>query len=803
MAKRMEVARDVEAERRGPARPVATALLVLALGWSALFAPELFAHRAFVAGDATSYRRFAEYSSERWRDTHTRTFWNPYVFLGLPSAGSLADARPQYLPDPLLDAWEALSRAPWTPPLWAPLLAHLAGTLGMALLARALWGCGVEGMLWAGIGWGLLPSLLVPLAFGHDAQVFAAALIPVPLLLAHHVFAARDRPRAAQAALALAVVLGVQILAGHPQMVLAGGALLASFAIERAWRFRAPRRLMLTGAAAALGLALGAAVWWPALCYGALSVRGGPGGVAASEVERYSVAFRDLVSLVWPRAVGFGGPAYWGGMGKTDYPPFAGTLVSALALLAWPRRRGELGPVLWLAGAGACGVLLALGAHLGALDHWLRAALPVFAGFRVASVWLILTQFALVLASALGLERATRAYAASRVPRRALGRMAGAAALGTLAGLCLATFPLRDGLAALSRQLHPGIAPDVARAAASAAGLDLAWRGLLLGGAAAAWLLSRDGTARRWPLPLALALHALDLASVSVPFLVGTQAPAARLAAPPPPALARVAAADPRARALPLDPELVSTNDWIAWRARSATGVHGAVDRAWSDLFAAGLPSHYEALCALAVRYAEVERGTRGDPEVWTVVDSSGPRSVIRLTHARPRAYCVPWVSAAVGDEDARARLFAPDFRADREAVAEAPDVAGAYPGSGAARVRWIEDAPDRLRLDVVAGDRAFLVVADPLLPGWTARVDGADARLVRVDDLVRGVALPAGSHRVEMRYAPVGWSAGAAVTRGAMLAAALAALLLALGPVVAWSARRRDAAPASGRRVA
>jgi hypothetical protein len=36
----------------------------------------------------------------------------------------------------------------------APLLAHLAGMLAMAALARALWGVGPLGMVWAGAGVG-------------------------------------------------------------------------------------------------------------------------------------------------------------------------------------------------------------------------------------------------------------------------------------------------------------------------------------------------------------------------------------------------------------------------------------------------------------------------------------------------------------------------------------------------------------------------------------------------------------------------------------------------------------------------
>jgi hypothetical protein len=56
---------------------------------------------------------------------------------------------------------------------------------------------------------------------------------------------------------------------------------------------------------------------------------------------------------------------------------------------------------------------------------------------------------------------------------------------------------------------------------------------------------------------LTLALHGLDLGSVSVPFLIGTSGPVTRLAAPPPPLLARVGAAHPHSYVMPFERDLV------------------------------------------------------------------------------------------------------------------------------------------------------------------------------------------------------------------------------------------------------
>ena len=51
---------------------------------------------------------------------------------------------------------------------------------------------------------------------------------------------------------------------------------------------------------------------------------------------------------------------------------------------------------------------------------------------------------------------------------------------------------------------------------------------------------------------------------------------------------------------------------------------------------------------------------------------------------------------------------------------------------------------------------RSLLVLTDVHYPGWKATVDGEPAQIERVDYLLRGVRVPAGSHRVEFSYEPL-----------------------------------------------
>jgi hypothetical protein len=110
----------------------------------------------------------------------------------------------------------------------------------------------------------------------------------------------------------------------------------------------------------------------------------------------------------------------------------------------------------------------------------------------------------------------------------------------------------------------------------------------------------------------------------------------------------------------------------------------------------------------------------------------------------------------------------------------------------------WLEDDPDRVALACEAPDRAFVVLADTWFPGWSASVDGAPAAIYRVNQLARGVAVPPGRHRLEMRYEPVGWSAATRGTRGTLgtwLALAIGAWL--------WPWLWRSLAPRPGEEAA
>ncbi len=776
--------RELLPQRHAPRAWLASALALL-FAWALTFFPQLFLGERFAQGDAAFFRPFAEFSRARWHESHQRTYWNPYVFMGIESVASLADPRPQYLPDRLLDLTERLSEPKRSPQLWL-LLALLAGTLAVPALAWALWRADPWSATAGGLVWLLAAPVLFPLTLGFDAQVLTNGLLPVVVLATWAVIAGNGPGVVLAGVLGLALALGIQTLHGHPQVLVYSSALILAFALQQAWALRRWLRLLPWTAAVALGATVGAAVWWPALLYSGLSSRGaGAGsGVAMEVVARYSLAWRDLLSLVWPHAVGFGGATYWGGVQVAAYSPYLGIVAVLFALLGvrrTPDRSGAL-PLFWwtvLLGAVAC----SLGATLGPVFRFLHEHVPFWSKFRSPSYVLVAAVLALALLVARGLARATAELpAGSGRARRVAFIVLGA--LG-LAGLALA-FPLAGHYAESARALRPALEPVAARVAAQWAGLDLLLRSALV--ALALALLSPTHAGRRWTRPALLALLALDLVSVGVPGLHRATGPAAAVEPPGPPALARIAGPTGArvyvgASRPVVDPRFVArnyagayTNFWVSWRTRCLTGNHGAFPAAWGQVMENQLTRYQSVLRAWGVSWFDLDRSVPAPG--LTRIAGDEHADVYALPGALGRAYAVPLV-VTLPDEGAVARAMAhPGFDPAMVAVTTDRSVAGSYPGGSECAIRWVRDDPERLVLETTAPDRAFLVVADSDFPGWSAWVDGSRAQIATTNLLVRGLPLPGGRHRVEMRYETRGMREAVKATRAGLGVWALLALV-------------------------
>lgn len=77
--------------------------------------------------------------------------------------------------------------------------------------------------------------------------------------------------------------------------------------------------------------------------------------------------------------------------------------------------------------------------------------------------------------------------------------------------------------------------------------------------------------------------------------------------------------------------------------------------------------------------------------------------------------------------------------------------VTNAPPGT----VRHVSYTPKHIVLETQSAAPAVLLLNDKHDPNWRVTVDGQPAELLRCNYLMRGVAVPAGEHRVEFQFAP------------------------------------------------
>jgi hypothetical protein len=769
--------------RWAPLLRAAAPWAALAAIWAVLFWP------AFTADEVFFFRDLLHnYLPMKWLQRQAYLagelpLWNPHLYAGVPFAADVLSA-PYY---PL----NALLLLP-SFTLGFNLLVcveNLIAAWGAAFLARSR-GVGAWGSVVSGVAYGL-GNLLV---WSTNAMHFLSAYAWLPFTVGafSRWTATRDRRWLGGAA----AFLTLQLLAGDPQSayLAVGLCLMVSLFAERwrgRWRQAALAQWPAAAAAAVAGLCA-AVVLWPAAELLRLSSRTEEVSLAASQT--WSFHPLRLVELWLPAPFGTYFPAqtYWGWFainapyGTPYYLSLyfgAGCFLLAILGAAGAARRER---ALLLA-AGALALLISFG-KFTPLYGVLYRVLPVWSAFRYPErVLVVVVLIGAVLAGG-GLERLRE-----RPPPRWWLICAVA-----LTALCAGTWALASAreaeLAELferwtgKRVTRDGIA-DLATAGSHAAGFLL-----VLSLAALAARRLRPSLL----LPLVAAVSAADVV-VSGARLVWL-APSELFfqpglfgqAMPPPgefrvdwdPSLRRVLvhtkAALPAAylgrlgerASLKPNTAILEGHDYLGgYGSATPLWIHRAFIRLPRDVF-------YDWF---SVRYfsTNVNMG-----EQW-LKDHPGERRAAQygpvMLIERPGAYPRQWLVYRAEGRDSEDAVL--------EALADKPDlrrvafVAGAPPALGPeggeeprGEVRAGARTAQGMEYSVTTPAPALLVMNEGYWPGWRARVDGREAEVLRVNGGMRGVVVPAGEHRVELRYRPPSlWQGAAGSALGLVALAALA----------------------------
>jgi hypothetical protein len=140
-----------------------------------------------------------------------------------------------------------------------------------------------------------------------------------------------------------------------------------------------------------------------------------------------------------------------------------------------------------------------------------------------------------------------------------------------------------------------------------------------------------------------------------------------------------------------------------------------------------------------------------------------------------PRFFLVSRLRPARSLEEAAALLKSPDFDPRHEAIVEGAPEPSPPTGEPEGTVSVSEFGLQQVRLSVESQRPAYLVTSETHYPGWRAYVDGRPQPIYYTNVAFRGFPVPAGKHRILMRFeAPLFWWAAAASALGWIVWAAL-----------------------------
>jgi len=678
-----------------------------------------------------------------------------------------------------------------------------------------------------------VPILLVA---GHHSKFVALAFVPWLFWS----FAHARRSPSLLSGLLFAIATAVSLRAGHIQItyyavfVMGVWWLTQAIADERDGNTRellkSPGLLVLGGL---LGLLMVSHPYLAKAEYKQFTIRGASpgaveGGLAWDYAMGWSQGWSEMLTLAVANAFGGGSGTgtYWGPKIFTAGPHYVGGVTLLLAAYAVEVSKSRV--VRGLAVAVLAMVGFALGKNLEVLNRLMFDYFPLFAAFRVPETWLSMVAAVMAVLAGFGLRAMTRRFAdpeEERTTSRGIDRLCivavSLAAVLMLVGGSFMSFERPNELESFARQVataQPDISLDdprtiqllrqeIARRKDERRDLfstDARRTFFFVLLASGLLVLMRRRRLPGWAAQAGLVLLvAVDLGGVGRRFFNEDVLVPLRQADNPVreygvdvhlKQLRDEAGGLGRFRVLSLEGSPVVTAR-PAFHYETLGGYHGAKLRRYQDFLdevlfdpRTGLPSR-NALLMTNTRYV-VAPGTI--PGMTPVFSDQDGLLIFEVPGALPRAFFVDSLVVREEAEQQWALLRDPAFDVGAIAVVDRSLNLPSAPDSLSSTVELESYAPDEIAWTVSTEVPRLLVVSETYYPaGWEATVDGDPVEIHAVDYLLRGVVVPAGTHRIEMKFAPARQRIGMMLSTGSTAGVyGLTLFLLVMG----W--RRRGSGP-------
>ncbi len=596
------------------------------------------------------------------------------------------------------------------------------------------------------------------------------------------------------------LVIAWQIFAAHPQPFLYSSLLAASYALFCALlrssatdrhSFHA-RFLLQCAVMFAAGLALSAVQWLPAWEFARQSVRQ---RVPYEFFALFSLHPLTLLSTLFPFFHGqgkgiyqlpFWGPYYHQNEAQIYLGVLALSLATAGALHVW-RKRQPVGMFWSLAGIVA--IVLSLGKYIAPVA-WVLYHVPLLGNFRSQNrYWMIVAMAAAMLAG-YTVDHLLRSE--GRLTARSIQLIA--AALTLLASVIGALVLWQREMAEKMIRALPDL-QQLPEGFLRQAGTEFYLPIISAACALLALIIFTNAQrrGRRYALLLALLLIDFHLYAVFAPIHNPAKLESLIGKAMPPELASSINERAPFRSHLMLHPTDGEFNPFWFYGHEMATGydplaavrykTFTAIDEAGRSHRLALLDRQDRTLDLLNVRYllvsprslSETASGSLSDPARWREVPVRSPVPayqdfrVYENLRACARVWLVSRITPLPADAQLRlirgevtGRTFDPRSEAlvepegaaaIHERLLSSPNETGSEPDDQPISI--VKREPAVMVIEAKITKPSMLVVSEVFSPGWQVKVDGREARLWRVNYLLRGVALEPGQHTIAFLYRP------------------------------------------------
>jgi hypothetical protein len=186
---------------------------------------------------------------------------------------------------------------------------------------------------------------------------------------------------------------------------------------------------------------------------------------------------------------------------------------------------------------------------------------------------------------------------------------------------------------------------------------------------------------------------------------------------------------------------------------------------------------------------------TKGNMQVYNMLNTkyfivNNPADQQPIAQPNPDALGPAWLVKAVkyvnsADEEMKAL----DSIKPRDTVVidkrERSKIAFEPQFDSAASIQLVQNLNDKITYTFKAATNQFAVLSEVYYPhGWKAFIDGKETPIARVNYVLRGLAIPAGNHNIELRFEPSSYKTGDIIS---MVVGAISILLLLGGLWWEW----------------